>query len=182
MGLNKIDRGSRIQLTVILSETVVQTEIAQGNAAITGTKERTVNRYQFYEIMIRMAIFLYTDQTAKSKMFDRKDGHLILQEYQQLTPSQAWHCFLEYVLRPFCNENKLNWQRFRFEELWVHDVELLITINNAILSQLFKKYCKQGNKYLQISDLEQMMYHDCQLGLKLDKIRNAFSMSKMTVV
>ena len=64
----------------------------------------------------------------------------------------------------------------------MHDVELLITINNAILSQLFKKYCKQGNKYLQISDLEQMMYYDCQLGLKLDKIRNAFSMSKMTVV
>ena len=120
---------------------MVQTEIAQGNAAITGIREKTVYRYQFFEILIRMAIFLYTDRIAKSKMFDRTDGHLILNDYNTLTPSQAWHCFLEYVLRPFCEQNKLNWQRFRFEELWVHDVELLITFNNSHLLQLFKKYC-----------------------------------------
>ena len=40
----------------------------------------------------------------------------------------------------------------------MHDVELLITINNAILSQLFKKYCKQGNKFLEMCDLEKMMH------------------------
>lgn len=33
-----------------------------------------------------------------------------------------------------------------------------------------------------MSDLEQMMFRDCDLGLKLDKIRNAYSMSNMTVV
>lgn len=27
-----------------------------------------------------------------------------------------------------------------------------------------------------------MMCHDCNLGLKIDKIRNAYSMSNMTVV
>lgn len=57
---------------------------------------------------------------------------LPVNEYRELTPSQAWHCFIEYMLKPFVN-NRLSpkWQGFREDELWVYEVELVYTLNNA---------------------------------------------------
>ena len=58
----------------------------------------------------------------------------IIDTYRELSPSQAFHIFLEYLLKPFVTslkETQMVWQDFRTDELWVYEVELVYTLNNA---------------------------------------------------
>ena len=61
-------------------------------------------------------------------------------QYTELTPSQAWYLFIENQLKPYHEKIQIMWQQFRDEELWVHDIEMIFTVNEPAIRALFKQY------------------------------------------
>ena len=65
---------------------------------------------RFFEILIRMSQHLFMNMKARSKQFGKDGTMLPFDNYKELSPSQAWHCFIEYVLKPFVEtELKQTW-------------------------------------------------------------------------
>ena len=82
--------------------------------------------------MVRFAIYLYT-----TKVKDKNDDN----EYNNLTPSQAFYIFIEQKVKPFFHTKQMSGQAFRDDDLWTHDIEIIFTLNEMSLRNLFNKYC-----------------------------------------
>jgi len=73
-------------------------------AQATGEKldDRYLLRHQFFEVMIRMAIYMYCNQSRLN--FDSRFD--TFKAYDTLTPSRAWYMFLNHKLKPFYERNE----------------------------------------------------------------------------
>lgn len=59
---------------------------------------------------------------------------------------------------------------------------MVFTLNDANLRLIFKKYCKKNEQFLTESDCECMFIRDTNMPISKDMIREAYSMSKQTVI
>ena len=51
--------------------------------------------------------------------------------------------FIENKMKPFYEKKNIQWQSFRDNELWVHDIEMVYTMNDTPMRALFKQCCGQ---------------------------------------
>ena len=65
---------------------------------------KKISRAQLIEIMIRFAIHLYSTNTKRSGSFSKIDEN----EYNNLTPSQAFYIFVEQKIKPFFIESQIH--------------------------------------------------------------------------
>ena len=111
--IDKIGLGNKNLVTTaslynITLETCVQGEKARGSTSHFD-RVRKLCRYQFIEILVRFAIFLFCNTALRSGMqgmAQHKDDPDFIekQKYQNLTPAQAFYIFIESKVRPYFNE------------------------------------------------------------------------------
>ena len=139
MGLGRNDRFVRVEINNICLETCVQGQLSRGESL--QEREKKMHRCQFFEILIRLSMFLYTNRVVRqTKLQIHAVPVLPGSSYDELTPSQAWYCFVNYILKPFHERKMIMWQKFREEKLWLHEAKMVFTLNEPALKQLFKKY------------------------------------------
>ena len=102
LGTVQMDSATRVTLENICIEVVVQGEIAR--KASTKDRLKKVKRYQFFEIMVRMSLHLFTSRGQRKAEVNEMIP--IIDTYRELSPSQAFHIFLEYLLKPFVTSLK----------------------------------------------------------------------------
>ena len=179
LGVGKDNRLICTALNNIALEVCVQGERLHDQPA---EKIKRIKRYQFFEILVRMSLLMFTNQKIKSHNYDQH-GHLLPVDYRELSPSQAWHCFLEYILRNYSEQViQPRWHAFRRDQLWVYEVELLYTLNQVQFKALFKKYCRQGETQVHREEFVQMFVYDCKFGLSIFQVHQVYAMGQMTLV
>ena len=61
-------------------------------------------RYQFMEIMIRFAVYLYSNKVLRAGNFVPE-----LDPYTEISPSQAFFMFIENKVKPFYHMKDIQW-------------------------------------------------------------------------
>ena len=104
-------------------------------------------------------------------------------EYNELNPAQAFYIFLENKVKPYYQSLTISGQSFRDDQLWVHDIDMVYTINELAIRELFRKYQRPGQDTLTEPDFDRMLIEDAKIpGVTHAMVREAFGMSQMTVV
>ena len=74
----------------------------QSDSENRGDKRATIDRHQFFEVLVRTSLLLYGDL---SKKFTEEDRIAITNEYELLTPSQSFFVFIERKIKTFFEDS-----------------------------------------------------------------------------
>ena len=102
--------------------------------------------------------------------------------YNELNGSQSFYFFVESKLKPWYLEKDIQWQSFRDDYLWVHEIEMVVTLNDPALKALFKNYCRPGSQFMNERDFHNLFIRDSKIPVTAKMIREAYGMSQQTVI
>ena len=89
----------------------------------------------FIEFMVACAKMTYmTDQTGHDAMHNERGG-------DRISIIKALNLFIGMTLKPFKQDQNIEWQSFRDERLWCPEVRLTYTMNEQHILEIYKKYC-----------------------------------------
>ena len=135
---------------------------------------------------VRLAVMLFCDAVEMKKQMENYDSTGIL-----LNVTRALDNLLRLKIKPFFEDIKFRWGAFREEDLWCREVELVFTLNEAPLREIYHKYarmnCGKDEKplnadYMTLNECMILMREHCPLKLSKYLIREAFALCKMTVI
>ena len=109
-----------------------------------------MNRAEFLETLIKIAIFKYKDQAPKNVI---------------LTISECIEKVIVDKVMP--NFTPAPWQIYREEEIWTNKVNLVLHDNEEGLRQLYQKYSKPGVGKVSYANAIRLLTTDCSI--KFDK-------------
>ena len=89
----------------------------------------------FIEFMVACAKMTYmVDQTGHDAMHNERGG-------DRISIIKALNLFIEMTLKPFKQDQNIEWQSFRDERLWCPEVRLTYTMNEQHILEIYKIYC-----------------------------------------
>ena len=127
-----------------------------------GNDDRSLCRFEFYEIITRM---------AKTKYFESNMSRSIADSIERL--------LLEYILP--LGEQKMDGMEWRKTFLWHLEVDDLLKANMDSLKKLFALLKSKGGRYIELKKLHEYV-STLPLQVSLDTVTMAFAFSKMQVV
>ena len=104
---------------------------------------------------------------------------------------RAFYFFIDEMLVPYYKKIKHKFNEFREDKLWDKDVEVMYTMNEKAIQQLYRMYAvmnqgKNGKphnaEFMTVTECIQLMKFDSPLKLTRATIRQAFALCKMSVV
>ena len=149
----------------------------------------------YLELVFRLAKFWYSTEPIVGRSPKKIAENITKVDSDIIDVSQAFELFFKGVINPFLANVDINWQAFRDQKLNDSNVELVFTMNMPGIELCYKQYCKKlgvPSSPLKRSSTpdEDMSVHDCiklfmkdsKLKVPSDMVKQAYSMSKMTVV
>ena len=142
----------------------------------------------FIEACFRLAKLIYG---SNAKVDQYEDSEEDTSRKYAVKMHQAFDIFYKTALLVFREETKINWQAFRDNKLNDYDVELLFTMNMSSIDRIYNKYSKMNQdtrtkshdaEYMTYVDCVQLLRKDSKLRLSVYVIREAYAMSKQTVL
>ena len=113
------------------------------------------------------------------------------EHYEEVSIQRALYVFIEEDLKPYYARIRRDFADFREDKLWDQSVEVIYTMNEKALQQLYKTYAemnwgKNGKPYkadfMTVHECLQLLKFDSPLALERAVIRQAFALCKMTVI
>lgn len=139
-----------------------RTDVENRNLKVHGQNPNDINRFEFLETLIRV---------AKAKYFENKKA---------TSTDEAVRMLVSKIVE----KTYSNMDRFRPEELWTREVNLVFDANISKIMLLYKKYCspKTGNK-MSLEAAKSLMCKDCPAIQMLEKdALYCFAMSQWTCI
>ena len=121
-----------------------------------------MNRFQFYEALVRIAQFKYKNQGLTDTVYE---GVVKL---------------LDEVLIP--KYNNYIWMGWRQDQLWTLEVDDLYKTNLTAMQKLYKYFFKvKKTSTFYMEDAIDMFVHQVQLDLLPEQVTGCWGLSKMTI-
>lgn len=124
--------------------------------------EKALCRFEFYEILVRVAHVKYKETGICS------------------TYADALQMLLKENIFKYANPEP--WQEFRDEELWTLDVNDIFEANIEGLKKVYSVYWEPRKKYMTYQDAQNLFMKDTPLNLIEKEAIFCYGLSKMTVV
>lgn len=141
-------------------------------------------RFMFIEVLFRLARLLYSSISNGGNKNE-------FNSYKHISVSKAFDLFFQCDLKPYRARVGVNWQVFRDNKLHDYEVELVFTMNMPSIDRIYSKYSKMHQNtehkahnqvFMVLHDCIQLFTHDSKLKLNKRLVREAFALSKQTVV
>lgn len=123
-----------------------------------GNSERALSRYEFLEILVRLAVAKYGST---------------------MEPHKALITLLEENIFKYCNPEEVS--DFRRNQIWTRDIEEFIKRNDIFMTKLFQKFCHGVKNYFTSKDALEMCM-TAKLKITEKSINLAYSCAKCSVI
>ena len=150
-----------------------------------------ISRYMLVELMYRIAKFLFSTEEIETL----NAVHVMsLNENstETVTVSQAFFMFINEKIKPYYDRFNIRQYDFRVRQLMHYDIEIIFSMNETPLKQIFKKKAAEGrgdfefkpvgSDWMIIEDCSNLLRDECNLNIPFRHIHEAFSLSKRDVV
>jgi len=127
-------------------------------------KEKSICRYEFIEILIRMAIKRYMNKKEKS-----------------YTYTEAIDRFFEQDFLPNVKSADYSYEGYRYEKIHIDPMNAVLKANEEILRGLFQKYKKDNSNVLYLDDVKEIMQKGSFEVVPAELLK-CFALSKMLVI
>lgn len=127
-------------------------------------KEKSICRYEFIEILIRMAIKRYMGKKDKSYTFN-----------------EAIDRFIEQDFLPNVKSADYAYEGYRYEKIHIDPMNVVLKANEEILRGLYEKYKKDNRNALYLDDVKEIM-EKCGFEVVPAELLKCFALSQMLVI
>jgi len=128
-------------------------------------KEKSICRYEFLEILIRMAL---------KKYISKKDS-------KSLTFNDAIDRFLEQDFLPNVKSADYSYEGYRYEKIHIDPMNAVLKANEEILQGVFQKYKKNESDVIYLDDVKEIMEKGGFEVVNAELLK-CFALSKMMIV